>query len=287
MNRRFALAIAVVALLAVSAGCLGYVTGGGEVGNETLDAEPPREYDFDTDRDADFDLSTDGTYTVVYDVGDRDRIRLYEATVYGGDQPLEFDAFRYQYPDGTVINGSEFRARGGEVDRTPDETWIRFTDDMSGGSVAFSGAGSPRRFTMLAYVEGSYAVTLPEGFSTDIPIVGHVSPRDHDVEVVDGRTRITWESVTSGSIVVQSYRERDILVFGVILIVAVVVGAAGTIHFRRQLEELRQRRLDMGLGVYEEDGDDDGEGGDDREGGDGDGEGGDGDGEGGDGDPRR
>ena len=270
MNRRFALAIAVVAVLAVSAGCLGYVTGGGEVANETLDADPPREYQFDTDRDADFDLSEDATYTVVYNTTDREEIRLYEATVYGGDQPLEFEAFRYRYADGTVINGSEFRARGGEIDRTPDETWIRFADDMDDGQVAFSGTGSPRRFTMLAYVHGSYAVTLPDGFSTDIPIVGHVSPRSHEVEQVDGRTRITWESVTGGSIVVQSYRERDVFVFGVILVVAVVVGAVGTVHFRRQLEELRQQRLDMGLGVYEED--EDGDGGDE----DGDGEDGDG-----------
>ncbi len=260
MTRRFALAIACVAILAVTAGCLGYVTGGGEMANETLDAEPPREYSFDTDRDADFDLSTDGTYTVVYNVSNRERLRLYQDTVYGGDQPLSFEAFRYRTADGTVINGSEFRARGGEIEQTPDEVWIRFTDDMTDGQVAFSGSGSPRRFTSLAYVEGSHAVTLPEGFSTDIPIVGHVSPRDHDVEVVDGRTRITWESVSS-SIVVQSYRERDILVFGVILLIATVVGTVGTLRFRRQLEELRQRRLDMGLGVYEEEDDDDPPGG--------------------------
>ncbi len=265
MTRRFALAVACVALLAVSAGCLGYVTGGGEVANETLDAEPPREYDFDTDRDAEFDLSADATYTVVYNVSERDPLRLYQDTVYGGDQPLEFRAFRYQYPDGTVINGSEFRARGGEVDRTPDETWIRLADDMEGGKIAFSGAGSPRRFTMLTYVQGSYAVTLPEGFTTSFPIVGHVSPRGYGVEEVDGRDRITWDSVTSGSIVVQSYRERDLVVFAGILVVAVVVAVAGTAHFRRQLEELRERRMELGLGVYEdeEEGADD----DDRKGG--------------------
>ena len=76
MNRRFALAVATVALLAVSAGCLGYATGGGEVTNETLDAEPPHAYDFDTDRDAAFNLTTDATYTVVYAVGDREEIRV-------------------------------------------------------------------------------------------------------------------------------------------------------------------------------------------------------------------
>ena len=256
MNRRFALAVAAIALLAVSAGCLGYATGGGEVANETLDAEPPREYDFDTDRDAAFELSTDSRYTVVYSVGDREEIRLYDQTPYSGDEPMEFEALRYQYPGGEVINGSEFRARGGEVERTTDETWIRFADDMAGGKLAFSGAGSPRRFTMRAYVEGSYAVTLPPDFTTGLPVVGHVSPRDHEVETVGDRDRIVWDEVTGGSIVVQSYREGDLVVFGVIFAIAAVAAVAGTLYFRRQLEALRDQRRDLGLGVNEDDEDD-------------------------------
>jgi len=155
-----------------------------------------------------------------------------------------------------VITGSEFRERGGEIERTTDETWVRFADDMRGGKAAFSGAGSPRRFSMRAYVEGSYAVTLPPEFSTEVPVVGHVSPRDHGVETVGDRDRIVWDEVTRGSIVVQSYREGDLVVFGVILIVAAVAAVAGTLYFRRQLEALRERRRDLGLGVYEDDDDD-------------------------------
>ncbi|WP_144796917.1 DUF5803 family protein [Halorubrum depositum] len=252
MNRRFALAVAVVALLAVSAGCLTYVNDGGEVANETLDAEPPHEYEFDAERDAAFNLSTGNQYTTVYDVSDIEELRLYRQTPYAGDQPLEFEAFRYRTADGEVLNGTEFRARGGEVDRTPDETWIRFPEEMGEGKVAFSAAGSPRRFTTLAYVDGSYAVTLPPGFSTDFPVVGHVAPRDYEVETVDGRDRITWESVEGGSVVVQSYRETDLLVFGVILAVALVAAVVGTAYFRRQLEALRERRRELGLGVYDD-----------------------------------
>ena len=247
MNRRFALAVAVVALLAVSAGCLTYVNDGGDVANETLDAEPPQAYDFATDRDAAINLSSGTQYTVVYNVSGVDEIRFYRQTPYQGDLPFEFEAFRYQYPDGEVINGTEFRARGGEVDRTPDETWVRFAPEMEGGRMALSAAGSPRRFTTLTYVEGSYAVTLPPGFSTEVPIVGHISPRDHEIETVDGRDRITWDSVTSGSVVVQSYRETDLVVFGVILVIAAVAAVVGTVYFRRQLTELRERRLEMGL----------------------------------------
>ncbi len=253
MNRRFVLAIAVVVLLVFSGGCLTYVNDGGDVANETLDSDPPREYDFDTEHDAAFDLATDSQYTAVYNVSGVEELRLYEQRAYTGDEPLEFEAFRYQYPDGEVINGSEFRARGGEVERTPDETWVRFADDMEGGTVAFTAAGSPRRFTTLAYVEGSYAVTLPPEFSTDVPIVGHVSPRDHTIETVDGRDRITWDSVSGGSVVVQSYRESDLLVFGVILVVGVIAAVVGVVYFRRQLEELRAKRREMGLGVYDDD----------------------------------
>ena len=252
MNRRFALAVAVVALLAVSAGCLTYVNDGGEVANETLDAEPPSEYEFDTDRDAAVNLSTGSRYTVVYDVAEVEELRLYRQTPYAGDQPLEFEAFRYRTADGEVLNGSEFRARGGEVDRTPDETWVRFPEGAGDGQVAFSAAGSPRRFTTLAYVDGSYAVTLPPGFSTDFPVVGHVAPRDYEIETVDGRDRITWESVEGGSVVVQSYRETDLVVFAVILVVALVAAIVGVAYFRRQLEELREQRREMGLGVYDD-----------------------------------
>ncbi|MDZ5812707.1 DUF5803 family protein [Halorubrum sp. AD140] len=252
MNRRFVVATALVLLLVASSGCLTYLNDGGEVGNETLDAEPPMEYEFDADRDATFELSTGNQYTAVYDVSDVEELRLYRQTPYMGDQPLEFEAFRYRTADGEVLNGSEFRARGGEVDRTPDETWVRFPDDMDDGHVAFSSAGSPRRFTTLAYVDGSYAVTLPSGFSTDFPVVGHVSPRDHEIETVDGRDRITWESVEGGSVVVQSYRETDLLVFGVILAVALVAAVVGTAYFRRQLEALREQRRELGLDVDDE-----------------------------------
>jgi len=153
VNRRFALALAVVALLVVSAGCLTYINDGGEVANETLDAEPPQAYDFATDRDTAINLSTGTRYTAVYNVSGVDEIRFYRQTPYTGDQPFEFEAFRYQYPDGEVVNGSEFRARGGEIDRTPDETWVRFDDEMDGGRMAISASGSPRRFTTLTYIE--------------------------------------------------------------------------------------------------------------------------------------
>ncbi|OYR88896.1 hypothetical protein DJ71_04765, partial [Halorubrum sp. E3] len=82
-----------------------------------------------------------------------------------------------------------------------------------------------------------------------------VSPRDHEVVTVGDRDRIVWDEVTGGSIVVQSYREGDLVVFGVILVIAAIAAVIGTVYFRRQLEALRERRRDLGLSVNEDDDD--------------------------------
>lgn len=252
MNRRLLLATLAVLALVVSAGCLAYVTGGGEVTDETLDAEPSEPYEWGTERDARIELSSDNTFRAVYNVSEGDELRLYRSTRYATEDPLDLRAFRYQYPNGTVINGSTFRERGGEVDRTPDEVWVRFGDGMGDGKVALSGDGSPRRFILPTYVTGSYEVGLPEGYTTDFWLFGHVSPGGYEVEQRDDRQWITWDSVTSSSILVQSYRERDFWIFVAIAVIATGIGLGGYYHFKGQLQELRQRRMEMGLDVEEE-----------------------------------
>lgn len=245
-----------VALLAASAGCLGYVTGGGEITNETLDADPPAAYEWDTDADVRIEFQADSTYLTVSNVSDREELRLYEETGYGIEEPLEFRAFRYRYANGTVINGSQFREQGGEIEQTPDEVWVRFGEDMTDGKIAYTSDGSPRRFLARTYVKGSYEVVLPPGYTTDFWLFGHGSPRGYDVETVDGRERLVWEEVTTELIVVQAYRERDLPIFVGIFIIATAIGIAGYLYFRRQLEELRETRQEMGLDVEEEETDD-------------------------------
>jgi hypothetical protein len=254
VNRRFLLALATVALLAASAGCLGYVTGGGEISNETLDAEPQSDYEWDTEADVRIEFRSGGTYLTVTDVTDREELRLYQETGYGIEEPLEFRAFRYRYANGTVINGSQFRERGGEIEQTPDEVWVRFGEEMADGQIAYAGDGSPRRFLARTYVDGSYEVVLPEGYTTEFWLFGHGSPRGYEVEeTADGRERLVWEEVTSGAVVVQAYRERDLPIFVGILVIATGIGTAGYLYFKRQLEELRETRREMGLDVEEED----------------------------------
>ncbi|SEH42485.1 hypothetical protein SAMN05192561_101910 [Halopenitus malekzadehii] len=253
MNRRFILALATVALLAASAGCLGYVTGGGEIANETLDAEPPGEYPWSASTDVRIDVRNDGTYLAVYNTTGHEEVRLFEETGYGTEDPLQPRAFRYRYANGTVINGSQFRARGGEIEQTTDEVWVRFDDGMTNGSIAYAGDGSPRRFITRTYITGSYTVQLPEGFTTGIRPFGHASPSGYEATSVDGRERLVWEEVTTSVVVVQAYRRGDLPVFGAIAVVAIVIGTAGYLYFRRQLTALRDRRREMGLEDVESD----------------------------------
>jgi len=256
MNRRWILLLIAVVALVASAGCLGYVRGGGTMENATLDAEPTGEYVWDSDRDVYVDVGPDATYRAVHDVGGREEIELYAESGYGTKEPLELRAFRYRYANGTVINGSEFRARGGEIERTTEQLYVRFDDDMTGGRIAFSADGSPRRLILQTYVEGSYEVVLPEGYTTDFRLFGHVSPRGYEVTTEDGRQHVVWEEVTADTVLVQAYRQRDFWIFTGIAIVAVGIAAGGLLYFRRQLETLRSRRQSLGLDVEEEHEDD-------------------------------
>lgn len=252
MNRRHALLLVAVVALVASAGCLGYVRGGGTIENATLDQDPKTDYVWDSDRDVYVDVGSEATYRAVYNVSDRDELELYAESGYGTKEPLDLRAFRYQYANGTVINGSEFRARGGEIEQTTDQLWVRFGDDMDEGKLAFSGDGSPRRFILQTYVDGSYEVVLPEGYTTDFWLFGHVSPRGYEVTTEDGRQHIVWEEVTAEAVLVQAYRQRDFWIFVGIAIVATGIAVGGLLYFRRQLKELRARRQSLGLDVEEE-----------------------------------
>jgi len=263
MNRRFVLAALAVVLLAASAGCLGYVTGGGDVSNETLDAEPAEPYDWDSDRDAYIEIRTDATFTAVYNVSSEEELRFYRETGYGTEEPLDLEAFRYQYPDGTVVNGSEFRARGGEIEQTTDEIWVRFPEDARAadgnatGKVAIQGPNTPKRFILPVYVDGSYEVVLPPDRQATFPVFGNVAPRGGEVVSEGNRQHVRWDEVTGGTILVQFYLERDLYVFAVVVVVATGIGLGGALYYKRRLDELREERREMGLDVEVDDDSDD------------------------------
>ena len=252
VRRRLLLAVVVVVLLALSAGCLAYVTGGGEVDDETLDREPAEPYEFDVDRDGYLVVTTESNYRAVYNVTDRGEVRLHRETGYGTEEPIDLHALRVQYAGGEVVNGSTFRAHGGEVEQTTDEIWVRFPDDREADKLAFTASSTPKRFVAKIPVEGTLEVILPPDRRMDFFLFGNVAPRGYETEIRGDRQHIVWEDFTGATVVVQFYLQRDLWIFAAGLGVAVVIAVVGLLHYRRRIEELTQRRKEMGLDVEEE-----------------------------------
>ena len=243
MNRRLGLAIIAVLTLTVTAGCLDYVTGGGEISDDVLDAEPDAAYDWETDRNVTLTLDTGSQLRGVYNVSADQRLRLYQPTSIGQEGPLDISAVRFRYDNGTVISGTELRDRDG-IDQTPDEVYVTVPAD---GRLAFTAGATPRRLTLPVYVEGSYEVILPEGSRMDFFLFSNTVPAGATTERVDNRVRVTWENVESSSILVQYYQNNDLTIFGAIIGILSAIAVGGLYYYRRQIDRLHATRVEMGL----------------------------------------
>ena len=248
MNRRLWLAAGLLAVLIVSGGCLDYVTGGGEVSDDVLDAEPEAAYDWETDRNVTLTLDTGSQFRGVYNVSADQRLRLYQPTSIGQEGPLDISAVRFQYENGTVIAGTELRARG-EIDQTPDEVYVTVPAD---GQLAFTAGATPRRLTLPVYVEGTYEVVLPEGSRMDFFLFSNTVPSGGTTELVDNRVRVTWEDVESSSVLVQYYKNNDLTIFGAVIGVLSAIAVGGLYYYRRQIDRLHSTRTEMGLDEEDE-----------------------------------
>lgn len=250
-RRKLLAALALVGLL-LGAGCLGYVTGGGEIDDATLDREPAVAYDFDTGVDGRLTVTEASEYRAVYDVEGREQVRLFRETGYGTEEPIELHAFRVRYADGEVVNGSTFRAHGGEVEQTTDEVWVRFPEDREAEKLGFTAPSTPKRFVARVPVEGSLEVVLPPDRRVDFFLFGNVAPGGYETEVDGDTQRIVWEEFEGDRVIVQFYLERDLAIFAVAFVIAVVIAVAGVYHYRRRIERLAERRREMGLDVEED-----------------------------------
>jgi hypothetical protein len=61
--------------------------------------------------------------------------------------------------------------------------------------------------------------------------------------------------VTSDSVAVRYYLQRDLYIFGGAAAGLFAAGVVGTLYYRRQIEELRKRREEMGIDVDTDDDD--------------------------------
>jgi len=254
MNRRLLLAAGCLALLAVTSGCLGFGTG--PVSEDTLDSDPAEPYEWETDRAAHITVQENTQFRAVMDVN-RSTVDLFRRDGFGGSNPLSVEAVRYRYPNGTVLTGSEIRERGGEIRETRDETVVELPPGAAerGGTLAFTSSGTPKRFTLPTYVDGTYEVVLPEDREIDFPVFGQVSPGNYETVRDDrGRVRIVWaEPVTADTVSVRYYLQRDLFIFAGVLGLILVAGIGGLLYRRRQIEQLRKRRTEMGLDVEDDD----------------------------------
>lgn len=249
---RAALALGVLLLLS---GCTGLFGGG--LGEERLNQSPPGgDYEWNASADVHVTIHENTTFEGVYRA-EGSKIELYRRDGFGGRNPLSARAIRYQYPNGTVINGSELAERG-SVERTREAVIVEFPNgDVSGDKVAFTAGSSPKRFALPVFVEGEYEVLLPPGRDATLPVFGRVSPPADTFSEADenNRVHVGIDEVTTDSVIVQFYLPRDLRILAVILTIASVVAGGGIAYYLRQIKELRERREEMGLDVDTEDDD--------------------------------
>lgn len=256
MSHRHRLGLVALVVLTVSSGCLGFFTSGA-IPDEQLDEEPPEPYAWDRDVDAHITITSDANFQAVYRVNDSS-IELYRRDGLGGRNSIPVRAIRYRYPNGTVIAGSAFDERGGGIERSRDFVNVTFpTDGPTDGSAkfAFTSESNPKRFALPTFVKGSYELVLPPDRRVGFFLFGRVAPNGYETQLVDGQTHVRWEEVSARAITVQYYLQRDLLVFGAIVVVLAVIGAGGVVRYRRKIQQLKEEREELGLDVDTEDDD--------------------------------
>jgi len=253
MNRRLVLASLALVALALVAGCL----GSGPIPDDRLDASPEEAYAWDQPERVHITLQENAKFRAVYRLNSTE-MELFRRDGFGGRNPLSVEAIRYRYPNGSVVTGTEIRARNGSVERNRDRVLVTLPADAPpGGKLAFTADSTPKRFSLPVYVEGDYEVVLPPNRRVEVPVFGSVSPGGYSTETTpDARTHIQWDEVTSRSVVVQFYLQRDLYIFGGVAAALVVLGIGGLAYYRRQIEALKRQREELGLDVEEEDDDD-------------------------------
>jgi hypothetical protein len=249
---RGALALGLLLLLS---GCTGLFGGG--VSDDRLNQTPPGgDYEWNASADVHITIHQNTTFEGVYDA-EGEQIQLYRRDGFGGRNPVSARAIRYQYPNGTVIDGSTLRERGG-VSQNNDAVTITFpAGNVTGDKIAFTAGSSAKRFALPTFVDGDYEVLLPPGRRASLPVFGRVSPPADDMSEPDAedRVHITISDVDRGSVVVQFYMPRDLRILGIVLAIASVIAGGGVVYYLRQIRTLRERREEMGLDVDTEDDD--------------------------------
>ncbi|KYH25757.1 hypothetical protein HAPAU_24350 [Halalkalicoccus paucihalophilus] len=241
MNRRLLALVSLVSLVAL-AGCAGF---GSTTSEEGLNEDA--NYDWDTDADATIEI-TGGEYEAVYTVENRSTVRLYESTRYGDDNPIAVRAVQFRYPNGTVVGMDEI-----EVEETRSEVTVHLPAED--GQLAFTSDTQSRNFATDTFVDGSYEVILPPGYRVDNFVLANVRPGGYETEIVDDQVHIRWDEMNASAISVRYYLERDVYLFGGLILIASIGATIAGAYVYRQIQDLKRTREEAGLAVDIEDDD--------------------------------
>ena len=231
MDRRL-LALAALALLVATAGCSTLMPGGGEVDREAL-AENET-YQWSTSADVTINV-TDGAYEAVYRIDGRETVALSEFQRLNERGPLDVEAIKFRYPNGTVVGASAMT-----VER--NESYTVVTLPAEEGRFAYRVPIRGKEIYVATAVDGSYEVILPARTDVEYPLLGRVRPGGYETTTVDGRVHIRWEELTDDRLVVQFYLVRDLWIFGGVVAVGALAALLGLSYFWLQLRGIKERR---------------------------------------------
>lgn len=247
--KRILVAVGLLALLVGLAGCTA-LTGPADPDEEQLVGNGT--YEWDTAANATIEINQ-SSFTAIYAVENRTSLEAYQRDGLGQERAVDVSVVRFRHANGTLVTVSNSSM---EVERGGGRTTITLPGNVS-GQLAFTAPRFGKAFALPTFVQGSYDVTIPAGTRVGIPLLGQVTPGGFSTSVGDdGRMTVSWENVEGQSIRIAWYLQRDVYLFGSIVLVGALLAVGGSLYYYRQIKRLQARREDVGLDVDVE-GDDD------------------------------
>jgi len=251
MHRRHLALLGLFALVALS-GCTG-LFGPEPVAQEQLNENAS--YDWDSETEVAITLDT-RSYQSVYSLPDNSSFTINDRDGLGRERSVEISALRFRYDNGTLITPANSTL---SANQTGQATVIDLPENAS-GQLAYTAPRRGKSFSTPVHLPGAtYSVTLPPASRVGVPLLSNVNPGGYETSVNEtaNTQTITWpEPVTAGGISLSYYLQRDLLIFGGLFLAGVVIGTIGTVHYWRQLQEVRKRRKEAGIDLEEEEDDD-------------------------------
>ncbi len=228
-NTRIITIISVIAFLAVLAGCIGPFASS-DIPADELDKEA--NYTWDSDADVTIDIEG-SVYRAVYSLDGETTFEL-STRSRRGSSPVDIEAVRYRFPNGTMLTGSQL-----DISQSSSRTTIEVPD--GNGTLAFTAETSSNRAVIHGLAAGSYRVDLPEGHRVGNFFLSAVSPSGYESEL-EGDTQVLYWDENDDDIYLDYYLSRDHYLFYGFLLSSGLVMAGGFVYYRRKINALARKR---------------------------------------------